>query len=210
MIEKFVPFTKEISVLACRGIDGHMVVYPVGENTHVNSILDETVVPANISDTCTSKAMALAESVMNVFTGVGMFCVEMFVTEDEAIYINEVAPRPHNSGHYTIEGCLTSQFENHVRAIVGLPPLGDVSLRCPTVMRNLLGEEGAVGKTSTIGVDQAYKIPNAKVHIYGKLDVKPYRKMGHVTAIGKTIEDARDSANKAYEAIKVASDKETK
>lgn len=202
MVEKFVPFTKEISVLACRGIDGNMVVYPVGENIHVNSILDETIVPADISDTCTKKAMALAESVMEVFSGVGMFCVEMFVTEDDSVYINEVAPRPHNSGHYTIEGCLTSQFENHIRAITGLP-LGDVSLRCPTVMRNILGEAGSEGKTLVLGIGEAYKLPNAKVHIYGKTGVKPFRKMGHITAIANTVDEARSVAGKAYDLVKI-------
>lgn len=202
MVEKFVPFTKEISVLACRGIDGNMVVYPVGENDHVNSILDETVVPADISKVCTEAAMALAEAVMEVFSGVGMFCVEMFVTEDETLYINEVAPRPHNSGHYTIEGCLTSQFENHIRAITGLP-LGDVTLRCPTVMRNLLGEAGAEGSTLVTGLDEAYTLPQAKVHLYGKSSVKPFRKMGHITAIGKSVAEAKETADKAYQAIKI-------
>lgn len=202
MVEKFIPFTKEISVLACRGIEGDLAVYPVGENRHVNSILDETLVPASISDLCTAKAMALAEDVMTVFSGVGMFCVEMFVTAEEDIYINEVAPRPHNSGHYTIEGCLTSQFENHIRSITGLP-LGDVSLRCPSVMKNLLGAPEAVGETITKGLSDAYKIPEVKVHLYGKLDVKPNRKMGHLTAIGKSVEEAAQLARKAYNLISI-------
>lgn len=205
MVEKFCPFVKEISVLACRGIEGDMVVYPVGENIHVNSILDETLVPADISEVCTEKAMKLAEQVMNVFSGVGMFCVEMFVTEDESIYINEVAPRPHNSGHYTIEGCLASQFENHIRAITGLP-LGDVSLRCPTVMKNLLGEAGAVGPTLTKGLSDAYMLPQAKVHLYGKMDVKPFRKMGHITAIGSSLDEARSTARKAYDCIRIVAE----
>lgn len=202
MVEAFVPFTMEISVLACRGIDGEMVVYPVGENIHVNSILDTTIVPAEISKTCTDKAMALAEQVMDVFHGVGMFCVEMFVTDTEKVLINEVAPRPHNSGHYTIEGCLTSQFENHVRAITGLP-LGDVSLRSPSVMRNLLGQEGKEGKALPVGVEEAYKIPQVKVHLYGKSDTKPFRKMGHLTAIGQTVEEAKIKADSAFEVIKI-------
>lgn len=202
MIEAFVPFTKEISVLACRGIEGDVVVYPVGENIHINSILDTTLVPADLSKTCTEEAMSIAEGVMDVFHGVGMFCVELFVTEDETIYINEVAPRPHNSGHYTIEGCFTSQFENHIRAIVGLP-LGDVSLRCPTVMRNLLGEPSATGQTVTTGLEACYKLPKVKVHLYGKEDVKPYRKMGHLTAIGSTLEEAKETADAAYNSVKI-------
>lgn len=202
MIEKFVPFEKEISVLACRGIDGEIVVYPVGENIHVNSILDETRVPADITETCTKKAMSLAQEVMETFTGVGMFCVEMFVTRDDKIYINEVAPRPHNSGHYTIEGCLTSQFEQHIRAISGLP-LGGVELRCPTVMRNILGEENEEGKTLVDGLEELYKIHNVKLHIYGKDEVKPYRKMGHLTVCDTTLKGAVEKADKAKKSIKI-------
>lgn len=202
MVEGFVPFTMEISVLACRGIDGNMVVYPVGENVHINSILATTIVPANISQACTAKAMALAEAVMDVFHGVGMFCVEMFVTEDEGVLINEVAPRPHNSGHYTIEGCLTSQFENHVRAIVGLP-LGDVTLRSPSVMRNLLGAADVTGPTLAKGVEDAYSMPNVKVHLYGKTTTQPYRKMGHLTAVANSIEEAKIAADKAFDLIKI-------
>lgn len=202
MVEGFIDFEMETSVLACRGITGDLVIYPVGENIHVNSILDTTIVPAAISETSTAKAMALAEQVMDVFHGVGMFCVEMFVTPDGEVLINEVAPRPHNSGHYTIEGCLTSQFENHIRAITGLP-LGDVALRSPSVMRNLLGEPEAAGPAVAEGVTEAYAMPEVKVHIYGKAETKPYRKMGHLTAIGNTVEEAKQKADKAYELIKI-------
>lgn len=202
MVEKFVPFKMEISVLACRGIGGNIVVYPVGQNKHVDSILDETIVPAPISEDCTKKAMELAHKVMEVFHGVGMFCVEMFVTEDEEVLINEVAPRPHNSGHYTIEGCMTSQFEQHIRAITGLP-LGDVTLRCPTVMRNLLGERNADGATFVSGIDNALSLPHTKVHIYGKEDVKPKRKMGHITVCASSIDEARKEAEQAKSFIKI-------
>lgn len=202
MIERFVPFVMEISVLACRGIDGGIVVYPVGENIHVDSILDETLVPARISESCTKKAMDLAHEVMEIFHGVGMFCVEMFVTKDEDVLINEVAPRPHNSGHYTIEGCLTSQFEQHIRAITGLP-FGDVTLRCPTVMRNLLGEPGYDGNTLVEGVELAYSRPNVKVHIYGKETTKPMRKMGHLTVIAATLEQAQKDAQFAKDCVKI-------
>lgn len=206
MVERFVDFEKEISVLACRGINGDIVVYPVGENIHVQSILDETRVPANISSDCTSKAMKLAHDVMEVFHGVGMFCVEMFVTNEEKIYINEVAPRPHNSGHYTIEGCLTSQFEQHIRAITGLP-FGDVTLRCPTVMKNILGELGEEGKACTLGVEEIYKMPNVKLHIYGKEEVKTKRKMGHLTVCDKYLGKAIEEARKASNIIKIVAEK---
>lgn len=202
MVEPFIEFEKEISVLACRSINGDIVVYPVGENIHVNSILDETIVPANISKSCRESATELAKEVMQLFSGVGMFCVELFVTKDEELYINEVAPRPHNSGHYTIEGCITSQFENHIRAITGLP-LGDTTLRSPSVMKNLLGEPEAKGKTLVLGLNEAYNNGRIKVHIYGKEEVKPYRKMGHITGVGNDIETIRCEVNKAYKIIKI-------
>jgi len=202
MIEEFVPFKMEVSVLACRGINGEVSVYPVGENIHKNSILDETIVPANISKNCTNKAMDLAHKVMDVFEGVGMFCVEMFVTEDEHIIINEVAPRPHNSGHYTIEGCLTSQFEQHIRAITGLG-FGDVSLRTPIVMKNIIGEKGENGNTYVTGLEEVYKNPNVKVHLYGKEEVREGRKMGHLTVIGKTVEEALQQARLSHSKIKI-------
>ena len=202
MIEAFVDYTMEISVLACRGMDGTTVVYPVAENVHVDSILDTTLVPAAVSEAIEAKAKTLASAVMDVFQGVGMFCVEMFLTKDGQVLINEVAPRPHNSGHYTIEGCLTSQFENHIRAITGLP-LGDVSLRSPSVMRNILGDPDNQGLAIAEGVEDAYNMPQVKVHIYGKTMTKPKRKMGHITAIGPTLQDAKEQADKAYNFIRI-------
>ena len=166
MAEEFLNFKKEISVLACRGIDGKIAIYPVAENIHDNSILDETIVPARIDETSKTKAMEMASNVMEIFDGVGMFCTEMFVSEDGQIYLNEVAPRPHNSGHYTIEGTLTSQYEQHIRAIVGLP-LGEVRLRSPIVMKNILGTKNE-GKTNIKGVEKTYNNPRVKIHIYGK------------------------------------------
>lgn len=201
MAEKFLNFTKEISVLACRGIDGDIKVYPVAENIHKNSILDETIVPASLSEISREKAMKMAYDVMEIFQGVGMFCTEMFVDKDGEIYLNEVAPRPHNSGHYTIEGTYTSQYEQHIRAITGLP-LGDVSLRSPSVMRNILGS-GQVGPTCVEGIEEVYLNPNVKVHVYGKVDSKPGRKMGHLTVIGSDIETVRQEAEIAYQKIKI-------
>lgn len=202
MAEEFVSFTKEISVLACRGIDGETAVYPVGENIHQNNILIKTMVPAQISKTLTSRAMNLANRVMKVFEGVGMFCVEMFVTEDKKLLVNEVAPRPHNSGHYSIEGCVTSQFEQHIRAITGIP-LGDTSLIQPTVMRNILGEELGAGEPEICGVKEALSIPGVFLHIYGKEKTSPRRKMGHITAVAKTLEEAIQKVDTAAEFIKI-------
>ena len=140
MIEEYIPFIKEISVIATRGVNGEKVVYPVAHNIHKNSILDTTIVPANLDTITEQNAKKIANNVMDVFDGVGTFCIEMFVKENGNIFVNEVAPRPHNSGHYTIEACRVNQFENHIRAIIGLP-LGDTSLLQHAVMVNLLGQD---------------------------------------------------------------------
>ena len=200
MAEEFIDFDKEISVIACRGIDGSRTIYPVAENIHANNILDTTIVPARLDNNVIAKATVLAEQVMEIFDGVGTFCVEMFVDKSGEVYVNEVAPRPHNSGHYTIEGCFSNQFENHIRAIVGLP-FGRVELIQPTVMVNLLGQSD--GPTELIGLSEVYQNSNIQVHIYGKSQSKPSRKMGHFTVVDETIEKALTQAEKAKELLKV-------
>jgi len=200
MVEEFVPFEREISIIACRAIDGTRTIYPVAENSHENSILDVTIVPARIADSAIAEATKIADKVMEIFDGVGTFCVEMFVTASGEVSVNEVAPRPHNSGHYTIEGCFASQFENHIRAIVGLP-FGNVELISPTVMVNLLGENN--GTAALIGVEETYADSNVKVHFYGKRESKKFRKMGHFTVVDKTVEGAIECAERARKIIKV-------
>lgn len=201
MAEKLVNFKMETSVLACRSLNGDIAVYPVGDNEHKDSILFKTKVPAEISPSATKKAMDIAANVLKVFEGIGMFCVELFVTENDDIFVNEIAPRPHNSGHYTIEGCVTSQFENHIRAIVGLP-LGSTKLVSPTVMVNLLGE-GATGKTQVSGLYEALSQEGVSVHIYGKGVSKNKRKMGHITAVAEDLKTAEENALKAYNNINI-------
>ncbi|MCL2754382.1 MAG: 5-(carboxyamino)imidazole ribonucleotide synthase [Oscillospiraceae bacterium] len=199
--EEWVDYALEVSVVACRGIDGEVVIYPVGENIHTNSILDTTIVPARITDEAKDKAMQVAKQVLEVFEGVGTFCVELFVCKDGEVLVNEVAPRPHNSGHYTIEGCFASQYENHIRAITGLP-LGDVSLIAPAVMVNLLGESD--GAAELIGVAAAYReYSKVNVHLYGKPQSKIGRKMGHYTVVADTQEEAIATAEKLKPVIKV-------
>ena len=202
MAEKMIDFKMETSILACRSLNGDIAVYPVGDNKHIDSILHETSVPANIPDKASKLAMEVASKVMEIFDGIGMFCVEMFVTNDNDILVNEVAPRPHNSGHYTIEGCVTSQFENHIRAVVGLP-LGDTGLISPTVMINLLGEVGYNGNTVVEGLDKALALKGVSVHIYGKAQTKPKRKMGHITVTANSVSKAKEIAVKAFEYIKI-------
>ena len=203
MVEEFIDFQKEISVIACRGINGSKTDYPVAENTHTNTILDTTIVPAGISEEISKKAAKIATQVMTVFEGVGTFCTEMFLTKAGDIYVNEVAPRPHNSGHYTIEGCFANQFENHIRAIVGLP-FGDTSLRSPTVMVNLIGESD--GPTRLLGLEEAYRDPYVHIHLYGKSESKTGRKMGHYTVVGETVEDTLKRALDLKRLVRVVGD----
>jgi len=204
MVEKFVDFVMEISVLACRAKDGALAIYPVAQNAHKDEVLLETRVPAQISEKTAKSAMALAEQVMEIFGGVGMFCVEMFVLRDETVSVNEIAPRPHNSGHYSIEGCPSSQFENHIRAVAGLP-LGETYLLKPTVMRNILGEPGHSGPAHVIGANEVLAIPGAQLHIYGKTETREKRKMGHITIIADTVEDAVAKGEDAAAILKMVS-----
>ncbi|CCU79745.1 Phosphoribosylaminoimidazole carboxylase ATPase subunit [Halanaerobium saccharolyticum subsp. saccharolyticum DSM 6643] len=201
MVERYIPFKKEISIIAARGLNGKMKVYPVGENEHQNNILYETKVPAEISEELKKEAEELAREVLKVFEGIGIFCVEMFVTEEDELLVNEIAPRPHNSGHYTIEGCVTSQYEQHVRAITGLP-LGDSSLVRPSVMRNILGS-GKEGKAQIIGLEPALAIEGVKVHIYQKTIARPGRKMGHLTVTADSLKLAVERALEASQLIEI-------
>ncbi len=205
MAEKMIDFKMETSILACRSLNGDVVTYPVGDNEHIDSILHKTLVPAHIPVKATLKAMDFARKIMEIFDGIGMFCIEMFVTKDDDILINEVAPRPHNSGHYTIEGCITSQFENHIRAVTGLP-LGNTRLIRPTVMVNILGEEGHSGPAVVKGLYETMKLKGACVHIYGKAESKPKRKMGHITVTADTLSEAEHIADRAYKFLKVTSE----
>ena len=204
MAEEWVNFAMEISVLACRGADGRIAVYPAAQNIHQDSILRRTIAPAPIPDEIKTASMDMAAEVMHIFAGIGMFCIEMFITADNRALVNEVAPRPHNSGHYTIEACVTSQFANHMRAIAGLP-LGDASLLRPAVMTNILGEEGFAGPARLEGMDKALSIPGVTVHIYGKHETRPLRKMGHMTATARTPDEALANARMAAESLRMIS-----
>lgn len=198
MIEEFINYQCEISVIVSRNSRGDIIEFPVGENYHEDNILIETKVPAQISKQAESQALSVAHQVLEVFQGVGTFCVEMFVTSDQ-ILVNEIAPRPHNSGHYSIEGCVTSQFEQHVRAICGLP-LGETKLVKPVIMRNLIGDRGPQ-PARYVGIEEALEIPGVSIHIYGKETVKPGRKMGHITVLADNLEEASEKAKKAHQAI---------
>ena len=185
IVEAFVPFEKEISVVAARSIDGSFSHYGVMENVHAGHILDTTVVPAAVSDQTADHARHIARQILEHLDVVGVTCVEMFLAPDGAILVNEIAPRVHNSGHLTIEAAATSQFEQHVRAICGLP-LGDATVR-PAAMANLLGELWAKGEPAW---DRIAGDGDVTVHLYGKREPRPGRKMGHLTALGATRDEA--------------------
>lgn len=195
MVEEYVPFLKEVSILVCQSLNRQVEVFPVAENIHKNSILDETLVPADITEEMREKAFEIAKKTSYVFQAIGMLCIELFITSDGEVLVNELAPRPHNSGHYTIEGCYTSQYENHIRAILGLP-LGNTNLIRPTVMKNIIGDKN--GKANLHGLEKAYTYPNVQVHIYGKEQVKVGRKMGHITVTAQTLEMALAEARYAH------------
>lgn len=198
MVEAWIPFEKEISVLACKSVNGDVSVFPVAENYHKNSILDETIVPAAISDSTKEAAFRVARMCVEAVDAVGMLCVELFVTKEGSVLVNELAPRPHNSGHYTIEGCYTSQYEQHIRAILGMP-LGNSDLIRPTAMKNLIGDKN--GNSELQGIENAYQNPNVKIHLYGKEKVAVGRKMGHITATADTIKEALEAVRTAHEKL---------
>lgn len=183
VLEKWIPFEKEISVIIFRSVSGEVAVLPVGENIHKENILHQTIVPARISEAAKEKAIEAAKKLAEAFKLVGTLAVEMFLTGDEQIYINELAPRPHNSGHYSIEACETSQFEQHIRAICNWP-LGSTKLLKPAVMVNILGEH------QEPLLDRIPALTDWKVHLYGKKDAKYKRKMGHVTLLRSSVEEA--------------------
>ncbi|THE62891.1 5-(carboxyamino)imidazole ribonucleotide synthase [Salinadaptatus halalkaliphilus] len=179
MVEAFVEFEREISVIAVEG-DGETAAFPIGENVHEDEILRETIVPAGSSDPVRKRAREVAEDVLEVMDGRGVYGIELFETPAEEILLNEIAPRPHNSGHWTIEGAHSSQFEQHVRAVLGWP-LGSTDLRSPTVSVNLLGDVEEERDAALSGVDRILEEPGANLHWYGKREARPLRKLGHVT-----------------------------
>jgi 5-(carboxyamino)imidazole ribonucleotide synthase len=190
--ERFVDFAMEVSVIAARGTTGDIRTYPVGENLHQDNILHMTIVPARVGPETVKAAEEVARETMKALQGAGVFGIEMFVDKKGGILINEIAPRVHNSGHYTIEACRTSQFEQHIRAITGMP-LGDTTLLYSAVMVNILGAPDLKGAYTFEGVDGVRAIPGAYVHLYGKKDTAPKRKLGHVTLVGVNDPGFRDA-----------------
>lgn len=185
LAETFVDFEREVSVIGVQG-DGEVRTFPVGENVHEEEILRETVVPARTDDAVIDRAQTVARDVLDTLSGRGVFGIELFETPDGEVLVNEIAPRPHNSGHWSIEGAVTSQFEQHARAVLGWP-LGSTRLCAKTVSANVLGTVDEERPAELAGVEGVLGSEAVHLHWYGKDDVRPLRKMGHVTA---TAEDA--------------------
>ena len=182
MVESFVDFEREISVIAAKGY-GETATFPVGENVHEAEILRETIVPARSSEPVLERAREVGEDVLEVMDGRGVYGIELFETPAGEILLNEIAPRPHNSGHWTIEGAHTSQFEQHARAVLGWP-LGSTVLRAPTASTNLLADVDTTTPARLANVERLLEEPTASLHWYGKREARPLRKMGHVTVTG--------------------------
>jgi 5-(carboxyamino)imidazole ribonucleotide synthase len=183
MAEEMIDFERELAVMGCRGAD-ERDTFPVTETIHREESLRETVSPARASDAVRARARDVARDVLDVMSGRGVFGIELFETGDGEILLNEIAPRPHNSGHWTIEGCHTSQFEQHVRAVTGRP-LGTTDRRAPTVSANILGDIAERQRATLSGEEAVFETPRAHIHWYGKRDVYELRKMGHVTLVGE-------------------------
>ena len=204
--EKLVPFKNELAVIVARNVKGHVKVYPVVEmefHPEANQV-EYVICPARISKEVALKAELIALKASAAFEHVGLLAVEMFQTEDDEILINEVAPRPHNSGHHTIESSYTSQFEQHIRAILGLP-LGKTESKVGGIMVNLVGAEGYEGDVVYQNIEDIMEMDGVTPHIYGKKLTRPFRKMGHVTIVHENINEARKIAGEVKQKIKVIS-----
>jgi 5-(carboxyamino)imidazole ribonucleotide synthase len=186
VLEAFVDLQCEISVVAARGDDGQFVHYGAIENQHSRHILDLSIAPARVTPEIANRAVEMSRTVLDQLGVVGVLCVEFFVTRDGQLMINELAPRPHNSGHLTVDACVTSQFEQQLRAVCGLP-LGSSAMHRPAAMANLLGDIWSTGEPNWPG---ACAFPDVKLHLYGKLEPRPGRKMGHLTALNHDAEEA--------------------
>ena len=204
--EQLVPFKNELAVIVARSVSGEVKTYPVVEmefHPEANQV-EYVICPARIDEKVAQKATEVALKVSKAFNHVGLLAVEMFQTEDDEILVNEVAPRPHNSGHYSIEASYTSQFENHIRAILDLP-LGNTDSKVAGIMVNLVGEEGYSGQVVYENIEKIMAIDGVTPHIYGKRETRPFRKMGHVTIVNEDMKDARRIAEEVKNSIRVIS-----
>lgn len=197
VLEKWIPFQAELSVVCARGLDGTIAAFPASENIHTHHILDLSIVPARFPAAVLQKAESLASEITRKLEVIGLLAVEFFLTPDGELLVNELAPRPHNSGHFTFDACATSQFEQQLRAVCGLP-LGSPELLRPVVMWNILGDLWKNGAPDWTAV---FRDPRAKLHLYGKSEARPGRKMGHVCLMAETIDEALAGIQKLQVAL---------
>lgn len=206
IIEKKVDFEKEISILVARNLKGEVVVFPAVECefSPKANLVEFQFSPANISNEIALQAAEMAKKIINRLEMIGLLAVEFFLTRDGELLVNEIAPRPHNSGHHTIECCTTSQFTQHLRAILNLP-LGDTSLKLPAAMLNILGEPGHSGPVYYEGLEAVLELPDVFVHLYGKTHTLPFRKMGHVTVLGSDLSEIKQKIDRVKKLLKCIS-----
>lgn len=200
-IEELIDFIKEVSIIVVKN-DLGVFFYPVVENFHHNSILIKTLIPAALSDEVITKIQIASKKIVEELNDFGVFCIEFFIDKNFDVLVNEIAPRPHNSGHYTIECCVSSQFEQLVRVICGMP-VGSTCLRKPCVMYNILGNRDTCGEYVIRGLDAVLNIPDCHFHLYGKLQTDYLKKIGHLTVLGETIDIAEEKAGVALQNIRI-------
>ena len=206
VLEEFVPFVKELAVIVARNERGEIASFPLVEmefNPEAN-LVEFIFSPANVNVEIENTAKNIASDIANKLKHVGLLAIELFLTADGNLLVNEIAPRPHNSGHHTIEACFVSQYGMHLRAILNMP-LGSTGLRTPAVMINLLGEKGFEGKARYENIEEVLHTEGAYIHLYGKEDTKPFRKMGHITVCNLNLEDAKDIARRFLKEVRIVS-----
>jgi 5-(carboxyamino)imidazole ribonucleotide synthase len=206
VLEEFVPFVKELAVIVARNESGEIATFPLVEmefNPEAN-LVEFIFSPAHVNTDVESNAKKIASDIANKLNHVGLLAIELFLTADGNLLVNEIAPRPHNSGHHTIEACFVSQYGMHLRAILNMP-LGSTGLRTPAVMINLLGEKGFEGKARYENIEEVLHTEGAYIHLYGKEDTKPFRKMGHITVCNSNLEEAKDIARRFLKEVRIVS-----
>jgi 5-(carboxyamino)imidazole ribonucleotide synthase len=206
VLEEFVPFVKELAVIVARNESGELATFPLVEmefNPEAN-LVEFIFSPANVNVEIENNAKKIATDIANKLEHVGLLAIELFLTEDGNLLVNEIAPRPHNSGHHTIEACFVSQYGMHLRAILNMP-LGSTGLRTPAVMINLLGEKGFEGKARYENIEEVLHTEGAYIHLYGKENTKSFRKMGHITVCNSNLEEAKDIARRFLKEVRVVS-----
>lgn len=200
MAEQFIRYERELSILAAKDQNGNVAFYPLAENLHEDGVLRLTRAPARVDDDIRMKALGIAKSVLSVFDSPGLFCIEMFLDANHNLFVNEIAPRPHNSGHHTLDACRTSQYEQLVRILTGLP-LGETDQVSPCVMANILGNETVQGEYLVEGIRDIAAFRNAHFYWYGKKTTKHLRKLGHITVLDGSIEAAEALARRILKRI---------